>query len=196
MYMTSIPRILAVAVFTAALTLASNARAADYMLDSSHAAATFKISHLGFSQTHGGFKEISGAFSIDPAKPETASVEVTIQAASVDTANEGRDKHLRNEDFFDVEKYPTLGFKSTAWKKTGEKTFDVTGDFTLHGVTKSITVPVTLLGMGKGMKGEERAGFSADFTIKRSDYGMDKMLGDTLIGDDVSIAVSFEGVKK
>lgn len=194
--MNVISRHVVAALLAAFLFHAAPARAADYTLDAAHAAATFQISHLGFSKTHGSFTDIAGAFSFDTAKPEESTVEVTIQAMSIDTANEGRDKHLRSEDFFDVAKFPTLSFKSTAWKKTADKAFDVTGDFTLHGVSKSITVPVTLLGVGKGMKGEERAGFSAEFKIKRSDFGMDKMLGDSLIGDEVSIEVSFEGVKK
>jgi len=183
-------------VFTVAALVSSTAQAANYAVDAAHASASFQISHLGFSKTHGSFKEIAGTFSFDPEKPEKASTDVTIQAASIDTGNEDRDKHLRNEDFFDVEKHPTLSFKSTAWKQTGEKTFDVTGDFTLRGVTKPVTVPVTLLGMGKGFKGEEIAGFSSDFKIKRNDFGMDKLVGDSMIGDEVTISVSFEGVKQ
>jgi polyisoprenoid-binding protein YceI len=176
--------------------LATPARAADYAIDASHASAMFSISHLGFSKVQGAIKDISGEFTFDPENADKSSVTVTLKAASIDTFNEGRDKHLRNADFLDVEKYPELGFKSKSWKKTGDKTYDVTGDFTLHGVTKIITVPVVHIGSGKGMQGEERAGFSCSFKIKRSDFGMDKMLGDSLIGDEVSIEISFEGVKK
>lgn len=85
----------------------------------------------------GAIKDHSGTFSFDAEKGEKSAVEVVAKAATIDTFNEGRDKHLRGEDFFDVEKYPELKFKSTAWKKTGDATYDVTGDFTLHGVTKS-----------------------------------------------------------
>lgn len=178
------------------LALAVPALAADYEIDAAHTSAVFNITHLGFSKVQGAIKELSGTFSFDEAKLEKSAIAVTAKAASIDTFNEARDKHLRGADFFDVEKYPTLEFKSKSWKKTGDKAYDVTGDFTLHGVTKSITVPVTLVGMGKGMKGEERAGFSASFKIKRSEFGMNQMLGSTMIGDEVSIEISTEGVKK
>lgn len=177
-----------------AVALGGTAQAAEYELDAAHSSATFSISHLGFSTVHGGLAELSGGFTFDPEKPEKASVQVTAKAASINTFNEGRDEHLRNEDFFNVTKFPELSFKSTAWKKTGEKTFDVTGEFTLLGVTKPITVPVTFNGAGEGFKGEQRAGFSASFKIKRSEYGMDKSVGP--VGDEVSIEVSIQGIKK
>lgn len=170
------------------------ALAADYAIDASHASAVFSITHLGFSKVHGAIKDVGGTFSFDPAKPEAAAATVLAKTASVDTFNEARDKHLKNADFFDAEKYPEITFKSTVWKKTGDNTYDVQGDFTMHGVTKKIIIPVTHMGSGKGMKGEERAGFATEFTIKRSDYGMDKMVGP--VGDDVAIEISFEGVKK
>lgn len=187
---------LAVRIFLMAVVAvsASASRAADYALDSAHASATFTISHLGFSRVAGALTDLSGEFSFDPEKPEASSVQVTAKAASINTFNEARDKHLRTEDFFNVEKFPELTFKSTAWKKTGENTYDVTGDFTLLGVTKSITIPVTHNGSGEGFKGEYRAGFSSSFKIKRSDFGMGGSIGP--IGDEVSIEVSFEGIKK
>ena len=189
-----IARSLQAAVIAAALV--APAFAASYEIDPTHTSAVFNIIHLGFSKVQGAIKELSGTFTFDEAKPEQSAIAVKAKAASIDTFNEARDKHLRGADFFDVEKYPTLEFKSKSWKKTGDKAYDVTGDFTLHGVTKSITVPVTLVGMGKGMKGEERAGFSASFKIKRSEFGMNQMLGSTMIGDEVTIEVSTEGVKK
>ena len=175
-------------------TWASAASAADYTLDASHASATFSISHLGFSKVAGAITDLSGEFSFDPEKPEKSTVHVVGKAVSINTFNEGRDKHLRNEDFFNVEKFPELSFKSTAWKKTGDNTYDVTGDFTLLGMTKSITIPVTHNGSGEGFKGEYRAGFSTSFKIKRSEYGMTGSVGP--VGDEVAIEVSFEGIKK
>ena len=143
----------------------------------------------------GAIKELSGTFTFDEAKPEKSSIAISAKAASIDTFNEARDKHLRGADFFDVEKYPTLEFKSKSWKKTGEKTYDVTGDFTLHGVTKSITVPVTLVGTGKGMKGEERTGFSASFKIKRSDFGIATGFPAGALSDEVALNANAEFVK-
>ena len=181
-------------LFVALAAVATSVRAADYTLDASHASATFTISHLGFSKVAGAITDLSGEFSFDPEKPEKSTVQVTAKAASINTFNEGRDKHLRNEDFFNVEKFPELSFKSTTWKKTGENTYDVTGDFALLGVTKSITIPVTHNGSGEGFKGEYRAGFSSSFKITRSDFGMTGSVGP--VGDEVSIEVSFEGIKK
>jgi len=172
---------------------AMTGRAAEYTLDSSHAAAVFNVNHLGFSKTYGAFTDISGSFSFDPSAPEKATATVTVKTDSINTFHEGRDKHLKNEDFFNVEKFPEITFKTSNWKKTGDNTFDVTGDFTMLGVTQEITIPVHFHGAGDGMKGEKRSGFSTAFSIKRSDYGMTKMVGP--IGDDVNIEISFEGVQ-
>lgn len=173
--------------------LAPLAGAAAYEVDPAHSTALFRISHLGFSYTYGTFGDVSGTLEFDAAKPEEAKVEVTIKTESIDTQVAARDEHLRGEDFLDVAKYPEMTFKSTEWKKVDDTNFSITGDFTLHGVTKSITVNMTKVGEGKGMKGEERIGFEGTFAIKRSDYGMDKMLPG--VGDEVNIVFGTEGVK-
>lgn len=178
---------LALAVFF----VAGPAFADDYAIDGSHAAAVFKINHLGISTTHGRFNKIEGSFSNTQGK-ETLSV--TIDATSIDTASAKRDTHLRGPDFFNVKQFPTLTFKSKSWKKTGDKTFDVTGDLTLHGVTKTITVPVVKVGEGKDPWGGHRAGYDTTFTIARADFGMNFMPGG--IGATVEITIALEGIKK
>ncbi|NJL71733.1 MAG: polyisoprenoid-binding protein [Candidatus Competibacteraceae bacterium] len=173
--------------------LAPLATAASYEIDAAHSTALFRINHLGFSFTYGTFSEVTGTIAFDAEAPEAAKVDVAIKTASIDTQVTARDEHLRGEDFLDAAKYPEMSFKSTAWKKVDDSTFAITGDFTLHGVTKSITVEMKKIGQGKGMKGEERIGFEGSFTIKRSDYGMDKMLPG--VGDEVNIVFGTEGVK-
>ncbi|MDB5306354.1 MAG: hypothetical protein JWO38_556 [Gemmataceae bacterium] len=187
-------RLLGLVLVASGVTMvAPAARADDYALDASHAAVTFKISHLGLSWTSGRFKDLAGSFTIDPANPAATRFEVTAKADSVDTDNVKRDEHLRSPDFFNTKQFPALSFQSTAVKAV-EGGYEVTGDLTLHGVKKSITV--TLAG-GRTVefpRGVQRTGYSTEFKIKRSEFGMDKML--EAIGDEVFISVSFEGTKK
>lgn len=165
-----------------------------YTPDVVHSEVAFKVGHLGISKVSGQFKDYTGKVSFDPADASKSSVEITVKTTSVDTANAKRDEHLRGADFFNVEKFPTMSFKSTAVKKISDTTYAVTGDFTLLGVSKPVTIEFTDVAFGKGMKGEERAGGSTRFKIKRSDFGMNKMVGP--VGDEVSIELSFEAVKQ
>jgi polyisoprenoid-binding protein YceI len=181
---------LALVVLAAAL-LAAPLRAADtYKVDPVHSTVIFRINHLGTSWVYGRFDDVAGTFSVDDKTP---SFDFTVNADSVDTNNKQRDTHLKSADFFSVKEFPTITFKSTSVSSTGEKKFDVTGDLTLHGVTKSITVPLEFVGAAETRMGS-RAGYEAHFNVKRSDYGMDKMVG--MVGDDVYLTVSFEGVKQ
>jgi len=170
-----------------------------YDFDMAHSSAGFKVKHL-FSMVHGRFNDFSGVLQYDPQKPELAKVEVTIQATSIDTDNERRDGHLRTGDFFDVEKFPTITFKSTKVAPAKEKDhFNVTGDLTIRGVTKSVVVDVELLGFGDTGMGI-RAGFNATVTINRLDYGVswNKTLetGGMLLGNDVMIEFPVEVMKR
>jgi len=170
-------------------------QAADtYTVDPVHTAALFKIKHLGVSYTYGRFNDVSGSVVFDAANPAASKVDITIQAGSVDTFNQKRDAHLANPDFFDAKQFPVLKFVSTAFKKVDDNTFDVTGDFTLHGVTKPITIKAVKIGEGKDPWGGYRIGFESTFTIKRSDFGMTKMM--EAVGDDVTVTFSTEGIKK
>lgn len=176
-----------------ALLAALPARAAEYAVDPVHTAVTFKVSHLGLSWTYGRFNEVSGTFSFDKGTPATATFALTVKADSLDTGNARRDGHLKGPDFFNVKQFPLMTFKSTSVKAV-KGGYEVTGDFTLHGKTKAITF--TLQG-GKEASfppGTKRTGFSTELVLKRSDYGMDKLL--PAIGDEVHVAVSFEGTKK
>jgi len=194
---TLLKRFNVLAVLASVISVSMTAYAADtYKIDPVHSSAEFRIKHLGVSTVAGRFNDIAGTVTLD-AKDETKNaVQVEIKTKSVDTANEARDKHLRSADFFDSEKIPTMSFKSTSFKKKGEGKFEVTGDFSLHGVTKPLTVEVEQVGTGKNKEGKELIGFETAFTIKRSDFGMDKMLGSSMIGDDVKIAFAIETGKQ
>jgi polyisoprenoid-binding protein YceI len=169
------------------------AAAEDYTLDAAHTGVSFQVSHIGLSMTHGRFNDVSGTFTITAENPAASAFALSINPASIDTGNAKRDEHLRSPDFLNSKQYPVISFKSTA-VKTASDGLAVTGDLTLHGKTKSVTF---LLKGGKKAefpKGVKRTGYSTDLAIKRSDFGMDKMLD--AIGDEIKIAISFEGTQK
>mgnify|MGYP000456698593 FL=1 len=183
-----------------ALLSAGQAMAADYTIDKEgqHAFINFKISHLGYSFIYGTFKDWSGTFSFDAAKPEDSKINIDVKTASVDTNHAERNKHISSKDFLDVATYPDAKFVSTSVKSTGKNadgkdTADVTGDLTLHGVTKPIVIKAVFNGEGKDPWGGYRAGFNGTTTIKRSDFGKMMDLGPQ--SDTVTFDISFEGVK-
>ena len=170
-----------------------------YSVDKNHSEATFSVRHL-VSKVSGKFDDFAGTITTDGKSAEASKVEFTIKTASVDTGNADRDKHLQTPDFFDAPKNPEITFKSTSIKPTGKKNvYDVTGDFTMRGVTKRITLPVEFNGFAKDPWGNERAGFSATTTLNRKDYGINwnKALdnGGYLLADDVAITINIEAVK-
>jgi polyisoprenoid-binding protein YceI len=172
---------------------AAPARADDYVVDPVHSGVGFKVSHLGLSSVYGRFNDFSGSFTIDPNDAAKCSCTLTIKAETIDTNNAQRDNHLRSPDFFNVKQFPTITFKSTAVKAV-EGGYQVTGDLTLHGVTRPVTC--TLVGGKKAEfpKGVQRTGFSGELTIKRSEFGIDKFL--EAVGDEVQITLGVEGTKK
>ncbi|MCA9122640.1 MAG: YceI family protein [Planctomycetaceae bacterium] len=172
----------------------SSARAADeYDYDLVHSSVSFKARHLDISWIHGRFNEVSGKFSLDREHPAKSTFALTIQTASVDTANAARDEHLRQPDYFDTKQYPTIEFKSVSTKAI-DGGYEVTGDFTMHGVTKQITLKL-MGGEEHEFKGTKRVAFSTELSLKRSDYGFDpKAIGP--IGDAALIMIDCEGVRK
>lgn len=187
-------------LFSAAIAVTSMtfpAGAADkFLLDASHAGVLFSISHLGFSKTYGRFNTIDGAFTLDADAPEKSSVVVTMDAASIDTNHKERDEHLRGKDFFDVAQYPNLTYKSTSVKRTGDNSATVTGDLSMHGVTKPVPLEVTLTKTGPHPRDATKtvAGFSARGTLKRSDFGI--VYGVPMVGDEVELIIDVETVKQ
>lgn len=178
-----------------ALGLIASSRAAveTYEIDPVHSSVGFGIRHL-VGKVGGNFTKFSGSLKIDRDNLEASSAVASIDANSINTSNEKRDTHLRSPDFFDVAKFATIEFKSTGWKKTGENAFDVSGNLTIHGVTKPVVLKTTLLGFGPGMQpGTQVSGWEASTTINRRDFGVDgpAMLG-RAVGDEVTIAISVE----
>ena len=165
-----------------------------YKIDPVHSEVSFKIRHL-LAKTSGRFTKSAGVIKIDKADVGKSSVEITIEVASINTDNEARDKHLKSVEFFDVEKFPTITFKSTSVKEVTKGKLEVTGDFTLHGVTKKITIPITNAGTMAGMQpGSVVAGFTdGAVTINRNDYGIKTYPG--ALGDDVAISLNIEAGK-
>lgn len=191
---------LAAAVAAVALLPFTPAVAADtYSVDPVHSEASFQIRHL-VGKVRGHFADFKGTVQIDQAKPEASSVEFSMKAATIDTGVADRDKHLRSADFFDVEKFPEITFKSTKIAPAGKDRYDVTGTFSMHGVTKTVTLPVSFLGFGKDPWGNDRAGFEVTTTLNRKDYGIvwNKTLdaGGVMLGEDVAVTITLETIKK
>ena len=189
------------AVFTLVAGLsASAALAADtYVVDKAHSEATFQVRHI-VTRVRGKFTDFTGTIQVDPAKPEASSVELTVKTASVDTGEPKRDDHLRSPDFFEAAKFPEMTFKSTRVKSVDKDRYEVTGTFTLRGISKELTLPVTFLGFAKDPWGNEKAGFETSVTLNRKDFGMlwNKTLdaGGVLLGDEVYVTVNIEANKQ
>lgn len=184
----------------ASLVLSASAFAAtpippgNYKIDAAHSGAFFEVGHLGgISRFMGRFNEISGDLVVDT--PAKSSVKVEIKTASVDTKHEGLDKHLKSPDFFNVVQFPTMSFSSTALKLNDNGEGTLTGNLTLHGVTKPVTFTFKQIGTGKGMKGETRAGYVATGTIKRTDFGMNYGVPGAAT-DEVDMRLNIEAIKQ
>ena len=163
-----------------------------YAIDNDHTSVIFAIKHFRFSYTYGRFNQCSGTFEMVDGKPAGQGFEFKIDPKSIDTNCEERDEHLRGPDFFDVEQFPEITLKTTSIEEV-EDEFIVNAELTILGQTRPVVLPMRLVGMGTGPFGKERAGFFTKFTLKRSEFGMDKMLGG--IGNNIAVTFSFEGVR-
>ena len=174
----------------AAVLAASPVLADTYAIDKAHSEASFQIRHM-MSKVRGHFNDYAGTINVDPAKPESASVEFAVKAASIDTSNEGRDTDLRSPNFFDVEKFPEMTFQSTAVERTGETTLKVTGTVTLRGITRPMLLAVSVTDRKPDAPaGARYARFRAEGSIKRSEFGMTKFV--EVVGDTVDITIRAE----
>lgn len=192
-----IRRSLVVAVFA----LAAVSQAATWTFDAAHSAVSFSVKHMMIATVRGSFGTFDGSVTFDEGNPETFSVEAWADAASIDTRNEKRDAHLRLADFFDVEKYPQLTFKSKRVVKTGDGRYTMAGDLTIHGVTKETVFDVTgFSGTMKDPWGGTRTAAVATTTINRKDFGLNwnQALdgGGVVVSEDVVITLDVELVKK
>ncbi len=178
------------------LLLPAQLMAADYIIDKKgmHASIRFKVSHLGYSWLWGRFNDFDGTFSYDSNNPDKSKINVVINTRSVDSNHAERDKHLRNEDFLEVDKYPEAKFVSTSYKETSKGKGVLKGDFTLRGITRPIEIDVTFTGEGKDPWGGYRAGFEGSTTIAMADYKIKKNLGPS--SQDVHLYFVIEGVRQ
>lgn len=170
-----------------------------YKVDPVHSEVTFKVRYL-VGKTAGSFSRFGGTVVMDEKAIAKSSVQITVEAGSVSTNNEARDKHLRTADFFDVEKFPTFTFTSVAVKEVGKGKLQVTGDFTMRGVTKRITVPVASLGATLNPRNQKvMAAWQTAFTIQRKDFGISYGLTDAanvVVGNDVDIDMTILAEKQ
>ncbi len=188
--------ILALLIITFTQKTESQDAATTYEIDAVHSSILFRAKHLGVSYNYGRFNEFSGSIAMDETDVSKSKVELEVKAASVDTANKKRDQHLRSPDFFNVKQFPIITFKSTkvSAKAGQENMLQVTGDFELHGVKKSITVDVEITGKANFPQVGEVIGFHTTFDIKRSEYGFN--FGMEGVNDEIQITVSVEAGKK
>ncbi|MEZ5308031.1 MAG: YceI family protein [Pyrinomonadaceae bacterium] len=174
--------------------VATTMKSGTFDIDPNHSSVGFKVRHMGLAFVPGFFNKFTGAIMLDSEDVTNSSVDVSIDVASVDTRVEGRNKHLRSADFFDVEKFPTMTFKSKKVAKSGDK-LKVTGDFTMKGVTKEVVMMVDLLPT-KTVRGTEMLGAMGTTMIKRSEFGVNYGVENGMIGDDVEIEINVEAKAK
>ncbi len=170
-----------------------------YQIDKAHSEAIFRVRHL-LSKVRGRFSDFEGTIEFDEAQPENSSVDFTVHTQSIDTNEPDRDKHLRSADFFSVDQFPTLTFQSKSIARRGENRYDVTGDLTMRGVTKTIVLPVEYLGKAKDPWGNDKVAFEAEISLNRKDYGLmwnaALETGGFLVGDDVKVNISIQAAPK
>jgi polyisoprenoid-binding protein YceI len=173
---------------------------AKWALDNAHSEVDFTIKHMMFSKVNGTFTSFEADIEADPEDLTTANIEFRVDLNSIDTRNNDRDNHLRSADFFDVENHPKMTFKSTKITKKSGSDYEITGDLALHGTTRQETFTATFEGTGKDPWGNEKAGFSAQGTIKRSDYGLTwnaaLETGGFLVGDDVKVNLEVQAARQ
>jgi polyisoprenoid-binding protein YceI len=200
-----IPFAIAIAFASASsfvLAASNNVRGAEtYDVDAVHSAVIFKIQHFEISNFYGRFNDISGTFTIDDADPAACRFEIEVKVASVDTNNADRDKHLRNEEIFAADKYPTIRFVSTKIKDIDGDEIEVEGELTMHGVTKPLSVELKRIGAGPGPMGGYRMGLETTFKVKRSDFGVGAAIdsvatGVKPLGDEVTLIIGIEAVRQ
>lgn len=175
--------------------LAIPAFAADYSIDDDHSFALFKVQHMGAGFVHGRFDAVAGEISFDEANPAASKVSVTVKADSISTGVPKMEGHLKSPEILDAVQFPTLTFVSKSWAKAADGSYDVSGDLTIHGVTKPVTVKAVHTGKGTNpWTKKELVGFETSFDIKRADYGV--TYGPGAIGETIRITFALEAIAK
>ncbi|MFO8154501.1 MAG: YceI family protein [Thiohalospira sp.] len=174
----------------------ASAEVEEYAIDTegAHAFIQFRIQHLGYSWLYGRFNEFDGSFSYDTEEPSNSAIEVNIDMASIDSNHAERDRHLRGDDFFDVEEYPEASFVSTAYEEHGDGTGTLVGDLTMKGVTREVEIDVEQIGAGEDPWGGYRRGFQGETTIALKDFDIDYDLGPA--SREAQLELAIEGIRQ
>ena len=182
-----------VTIVFAALMLSAAANAQSWSIDKGHSRVGFAITHLTINEIDGDFKSFDGKITSSKADFSDASIEFTADVNSINTDVEARDNHLKSPDFFDAAKNPTLTFKSTSFKKEGGKDYKVTGNLTLHGITKEVTLKAVLVGTTTNpMSKKEMAGFRITGNFKRTDFGIGASMPEAMLSEKVELIANTE----
>jgi polyisoprenoid-binding protein YceI len=164
-----------------------------YQIDPVHSSLVFRVKHMDTAFVYGMFTSMKGTVIVDEANPARSSINIEVDANSVNTNNQQRDNHLRSPDFFNTRQFPTITFKSTEVRRVNANTVQVRGDLTMRGVTRPITANVTLTGKGKNAQGRDIIGFETTFTVRRSEFGI--RYGLPSLGDEVRVTLSIEAMR-
>jgi polyisoprenoid-binding protein YceI len=167
-----------------------------FTVDSTHSTLIYHLRHFGVSDFHGRINLPGGSFRIDDEDPSGSSLHILAEIKNMDTGNDGRDRFLMSPDFFNVREFPTAEFRSTSITRVGEGRYEATGDFTMHGVTKTITVQVAKFTATQTTRFGYRGGFECIFTVNRSEFGMGLFVEEGTLGDEVTIKAAIEGVQQ
>jgi polyisoprenoid-binding protein YceI len=186
----------AVSMFVVMVAGAAHVRGADtYKIDPIHGTVIYRISHFGVGNAYGRFNEPTGSVTLDNDDPSKSAFEFVVNVDKLDTANPKRDAHLKSPDFFNAKQFPKIEFKSTKVEKKGDNQYELTGDLSMHGVTKPITFVITKTGEGTHpQRKAPMTGWEAQVDLKRSDWGIKGLMD--AIGDDVHLIISFEAIKQ
>ena len=189
-------RILSTLILGTSIAICAPTQAADYVIDTkgAHAFIQFRIQHLGYSWLYGRFDTFSGNFSYDEKQPSASKISLEIDPASVNSNHAERDKHIRSKDFLDVKKFPEASFVSSSYQQRADGTATLSGDLTLHGVTKPITIEVEKIGSGADPWGGYRSGFLGKTQLSLNDFGINYNLGPK--SKEVEMTLSIEGVRQ
>jgi len=179
----------------AAIAARAPSAATTFEVDTAHSTIIYRVRHFDVSNFYGRINAPKGSFTINAASPDSSSIDIAIEISNMDAGNDQRDAFLKGADFFNAREYPAARFRSTSFEKVDERTFNVIGEFTMRGVTKPVTVRLTDYTETQTDRFGYRGGFEARFIINRSEFGMTKMIEEKLLGDEVLIIASIEGVK-
>ncbi len=171
-------------------------RADAYAVDATHSSVVFKLGYMGVTNFYGSFEQMGGEYAIDLENPSSSVLDVVVMAESVDSNNDGRDKHLRGADFFSVKEFPEIRFVGKTFESAGENKVRITGDLTFHGVTREETTVLEWIGDRADPRGGHRSGWEAVLEINRSDYGVNYGVENGALGDKTTITVAITGMRQ